>query len=306
MTNKQAIVTGAYGFLGRYTAKVFSENGYTVTGLGHGTWSRKEWEQWGLLEWHSCDINLQSIRTYAQSPDVIIHCAGSGSVGYSLIHPMQDFERTVVTTISILEYIRMYSPNTRFIYPSSAAVYGSVNQLPISELTPLNPISPYGIHKKIVEEICQSYANFFKISVAIARFFSIYGPTLQKQLLWDTCCKIKSRDLNFYGSGEEIRDWIYVTDAARLLFLLSSLELPSPAIVNGGSGIGKSVRDIIQLIIEKMEISATPQFSDKEKTGDPQNYIADIKTIRGYGWEPKISLLEGIDSYVRWYKSGVP
>ena len=72
MTDKQAIVTGAYGFLGRHVAKVFSENGYTVTGLGHGTWLRSEWQNWGFSEWHPCNISMDSLNTYVQQPDVVV------------------------------------------------------------------------------------------------------------------------------------------------------------------------------------------------------------------------------------------
>ena len=66
VTNKQAIVTSAYGFLGRHVAKVFSENGFSVTGLGHRTWIRSEWQQWGLSEWHPCNITMESLNTYIQ------------------------------------------------------------------------------------------------------------------------------------------------------------------------------------------------------------------------------------------------
>jgi UDP-glucose 4-epimerase len=304
MTNKQAIVTGAFGFLGRHVARVFSENGFMVAGLGHGTWSRAEWQQWGLSEWHTGDINLDTLQTYAQQPDVIIHCAGSGSVGYSMTHPMQDYERTVSTTVSILEFLRLYSPKTSFVYPSSAAVYGIAKKLPIPESAPLNPISPYGVHKRIVEEICQSYATYFSIPVAIARFFSIYGPPLRKQLIWDACSKIERDDFDFYGTGKEIRDWLHVKDAAKLLFTLSSHASHSAPIINGGSGEGTTVKDILDMIVKDLNKSGTPKFSHIQKQGDPPGYIADIKRAKEYRWKMEVSLEEGISEYINWYKSG--
>jgi UDP-glucose 4-epimerase len=304
MTEKQVIVTGAFGFLGRHVAKVFSDNGFSVTGLGHGTWIRNDWQNWGLSEWHSCNITLDNISMYVQQPDVIIHCAGSGSVGYSMTHPMQDFERTVSTTITILEFLRLHSPKTSFVYPSSAAVYGIAEKLPIAESESLNPISPYGVHKKIVEEICQLYANHFAVPVAIARFFSLYGPPLRKQLLWDTCRKITNNDLTFYGTGKEIRDWIQVTDAARLLLTLSSHASTHMPIVNGGSGIGTPVSEIINRIIKTMDKPAVPIFSQHPKAGDPMGYIADIRKASRYDWKPEIPLETGIDEYVQWFQSG--
>lgn len=304
MKNKQAIVTGAFGFLGRHVAKVFSENGYTVTGLGHGTWLRPEWQHWGLSDWHSCDVTMASLSTYVQEPDVIIHCAGSGSVSYSLTHPLQDYERTVSTTITLLEFLRLHSPHTSFIYPSSAAVYGIAEKLPIEESASLNPISPYGVHKKIAEEICQSYANHFAIPVAIARFFSLYGPPLRKQLLWDACTKITDNDFTFFGTGREIRDWIHVSDAARLLLILSSKTSEQMPVVNGGSGIGTPVSEVLTRIIKTMNKPGPLRFSQQPKSGDPPGYIADVRKTSSYRWKPEIPLETGIDQYIRWYQAG--
>jgi len=306
LTEKQAIITGAYGFLGRHVARAFSEQGYTVIGLGHGTWLRSEWQHWGLSEWHPCNISMESLTTYVQQPDVVVHCAGSGSVGYSLTHPMQDFERTVSTSLTLLEFLRLHSPKTVFVYPSSAAVYGNVETLPIAESTPLNPISPYGVHKKVTEELIQSYAQHFALPVAISRFFSLYGPGLRKQLLWDACTKIGSGDFDFYGTGHEVRDWLHVQDAARLLLFLSSCASSDPVIVNGGTGTGTPVKDIITRLIEKMNMQALPRFSCIQKPGDPPGYIADIGKAKEYGWKPEISIEDGLDEYVRWYRSGAP
>lgn len=304
MTSKQAIVTGAYGFLGRHVAKVFSENGLLVIGLGHGTWTRSEWQQWGLSKWHPCNITMESLNTYVHQPDVVVHCAGSGSVGYSLTNPLQDYERTVSTTITLLEFLRLHSLKTSFVYPSSAAVYGIAEQLPIIESAPLNPISPYGVHKKIVEEICQSYATHFSIPVAIARFFSIYGPGLRKQLLWDSCKKIEGGDFNFYGTGNEVRDWLHVNDAAQLLLSLSSHASSDALVVNGGSGKGITVNEIINEVSMRMDKKNSPDFSHKPKPGDPSGYIADIRKATSLGWRPKFNLHDGIEEYVQWYLSG--
>jgi len=285
-------------------AKTFSENGYAVTGLGHGTWLQSEWHQWGFSDWHSCNITLKSLNTYVQQPDVVVHCAGSGSVGYSLTHPMQDFKRTVSTSLTMLEFLRVHSPQTAFIYPSSAAVYGSVKALPIVESAPLNPMSPYGVNKKIVEELIRSYAKHFSLPVAISRFFSLYGPGLRKQLLWDACTKIERGAFDFYGTGREVRDWLHVQDASRLLLTLSSLASSPAVIVNGGTGTGTTVNEIITTLIRKMNKQGSPRFSKIQKPGDPPGYIADIKKATGYGWKPEISIEYGTDEYINWYRSG--
>ena len=119
---KKVLVTGAYGFIGRYVAREYHKNGYYVIGMGHGTWNLVDTNIWGIDEFYSCDITIESLAKYAIDIDVIVHCAGSGSVGFSVENPLQDFERTVQTTYFVLEFIRKYSYNTTLIYPSSAAV----------------------------------------------------------------------------------------------------------------------------------------------------------------------------------------
>lgn len=223
-----------------------------------------------------------------------------------MTHPMQDFERTVSTSLTLLEFLRSHSPGTIFIYPSSAAVYGNADALPIAESAPINPISPYGVHKEIAEELIRSYAHHFSLPVAIARFFSLYGPGLRKQLLWDACTKIEKRDFDFYGTGQEVRDWLHVQYAARLLLILSSHASPDAVIVNSGTGKGTTVNEIVTLLIGKMNMQDLPRFSRIQKSGDPPGYIADIGKALGYGWKPEISLEDGIDEYVRWYRSDVP
>ncbi|MEN6414757.1 MAG: NAD(P)-dependent oxidoreductase [Veillonellales bacterium] len=302
--DKKVLITGAYGFIGRYVAKYFEKQGWDVIGLGHGEWSRQEWQAWGIKEWHTTDITTDNLLTYANEPDVIIHCAGSGSVSFSLNHPLQDYNRTVQTTLSVLEFARIHAPKAKIIYPSSAAVYGSVGPSPIKENSLLNPVSPYGFHKKIAEELCSSYARFFNISVAIVRLFSIYGVGLRKQLFWDACEKISRNETLFFGSGEGTRDWLHVQDAASILYTASQFASTKCPIVNGGAGRKVTIREVLSELFREFGRSDEPIFQGITRTGDPQHYLADINYLRMWGWKPQFSLFQGIRQYVEWYKDG--
>ena len=105
---KTICITGAFWFIGKNAAKLYAAKGWHVTGIGHGSWDRSEWQQWGLADCHLADITLDSMLTYAGRPDVILHCAGSGSVGFSMDHPFQDYQRTVSTAAAVLEFIRQH------------------------------------------------------------------------------------------------------------------------------------------------------------------------------------------------------
>lgn len=298
--NKSVLVTGAAGFIGRHVAREFAAQGWYVVGMGRGDWS--DWSAFGISQWHCCDVTLEALQTFAEKPCAIIHCAGGASVGNSVAEPYQDFIKTVDTMAQVLEFIRLHSPQTKLVYPSSASVYGQVSQLPIVENAPLLPISPYGFHKKMAESLCQLYAHQFGVSVAIVRLFSIYGAGLHKQLLWDACNKLSQGRDDFFGTGAEIRDWLHVKDAAQLIKLAADQASTFCPVVNGGSGSGVTTKEILCFVAEKMDVSLTPIFSSLAKEGDPNAYIADIVQARAWNWSPNINWRNGVAEYVEWFK----
>jgi len=299
---KHILVTGAYGFIGRYTAKTYHNAGFYVIGLGHGTWSVSEAKVWGIDEWHNADVNMDSLQSYASDVDIIIHCAGSGSVGFSLSNPMKDFERTVWTTHYVLEYIRVFSPQTCLLYPSSAAIYGNQETLPLTtDMTP-NPISPYGVHKNIVEELCTMYATQYGVHVAVLRLFSVYGNGLKKQLLWDACSKLSQGINTFWGTGEETRDWVHVSDVARAFLIAGEKASPECSVVNVGTGQAVKIKDVLDILFEAYGAQELPAFGGEINAGNPNHYVADSVAMNGWGWHPSVDLMQGIREYVRWYR----
>lgn len=296
------LVTGANGFLGRHVSRVAAMQGHLVIGMGHGDWSEDTWRQWGLSVWHELDVTLASLVAHAGRPDVLVHCAGSSSVGFSLENPAQDFERTVGTTLDVLEYLRTCAPNTAFVYPSSAAVYGSASTLPISEDSPLAPISPYGVHKKIAEDLCRSYSESFGIRVAIVRIFSAYGLELRKQLLWDACRKARTGDYSFGGTGRETRDWVNGEDVARLLLTAGDHAVAGAAIVNGASGTEVAVESILAVLFDALQAGRKPEFTGAARSGDPERVAGDASRALAWGWSPQRAWEDGVREYADWYR----
>jgi UDP-glucose 4-epimerase len=245
---------------------------------------------------------LETLQQNAGTPSAIIHCAGGGSVSFSIDEPMADFERTVVTTAHVLEYVRTAAPSCRVVYPSSASVYGAVEKLPIREDCHAAPISQYGVHKLMVEQMIVSYARQFGTSAAIVRFFSVYGCGLRKQLLWDACRKFANGDCVFMGTGDEVRDWLHVEDAAALLLAAvdhASVKCPT---VNGGSGEGLTVREVLtHLGRSLLQRDATPEFCGIRRTGDPNRFVADIEGSTEWGWTSKRHWKQGVEEYAEWW-----
>lgn len=304
-------ITGAHGFIGRHVALAAAKQDMTtVLGIGHGYWSSNERERWGIATWINGDINQMNLNTLlavSGPPDVVIHLAGGSSVAASIANPHEDFFRTVVSSINLLEWLRSASPETSLVVASSAAVYGANQEGPISESTTLNPYSPYGHHKLMMESLCHSYATSFGLQSVIARLFSVYGVGLQKQLLWDICNRLKNypETLDLSGTGDEVRDWVDVFDVADVLANLGSYASVSVPIFNVGSGLGTSVREIAQIVIDnwrncggnKIELN----FSGQSRKGDPVSLIADSQHLATLGLKCLRPVREGVMAYIDWW-----
>lgn len=299
---KRVLVTGAVGFIGRYIAKRYHDVGDYVIGLGHGSWSASAAKEWGIDEWHHADVDMDLLQRYASDVSIIVHCAGSGSVGFSLSNPMKDFERTVWTTHYVLEYIRVFSPQTRLLYPSSAAIYGNQEMLPLTtDMTP-NPISPYGVHKSIVEELCDMYAKQYGVRAAVLRLFSVYGNGLKKQLLWDACSKLSQGINTFWGTGEETRDWVHVSDVAQAFLIAGEKASSKCPVVNVGTGHAVKIKEVLGILFEAYGAQERPAFGGEVNAGNPNHYVADVAAVSEWGWHPSVDLTQGIREYVRWYR----
>lgn len=301
----KVLITGAYGFLGRYAAREFKLQGCHVIGIGHGRWYQEEFIKWGIDEWIESTITFEALINSNHIFDVIVHCGGSGSVGFSKINPFEDFQKSVQSTLAILEYIRLRCPGCKLIYPSSVSVQGNLSDMPIKEDVIADPISPYGFHKKIAEELCKSYTINYGLKVGVIRFFSIYGEGLQKQLLYDACKKIffsaKEKEVIFFGTGKETRDWIYVTDAASLIYKMA-VKVDNFDIINGGTAIRVEIAEILEMVKKEYGSSVQIKFDGSVREGDPIYFWSDMSKAKNYDWKPRISLSEGIKMYVRYFK----
>jgi UDP-glucose 4-epimerase len=304
-------ITGANGFIGRYLARDLADAGHAVHGIGHGAIGDPEKRRIGLLSWLNGEIdaaNLNAMASEHGSPSTVFHLAGGSSVGLSIALPLEDFSRTVASTARLLEWLRGAAPESRLIVASSAAVYGAEHTGPIAERAALAPMSPYGQHKLMMEQLCQSYGVTFGIRSTVVRLFSVYGAHLRKQLLWDICNRLQQgeRRLVLGGTGGELRDWTDVRDVVRLLAKIGDLpQHESFSIINGGSGCGVSVAEVANLLVRRWSDDVTVSYSGVVRPGDPFSLIADDANLRRLSFDWKISLDRGLDDYVSWFKGQV-
>ena len=306
-----AWLTGAHGFIGRYLARRLRAGEYQVAGLGHGAWPAAETADWGVSFWLNGEISASNLAQMRQSlglPDVVFHLAGGSSVGAAIASPHEDFMRTVVSTAELLEWLRQYSPQTQLVAVSSAAVYGSAHSGPIPEDGRLSPFSPYGAHKLMMEELCRSYATNYGLQLVLPRLFSVYGPGLKKQLLWDLCGKLAAGGkIELGGSGDELRDWTEVRDAVQALGQVRRLASEQAPVINLASGTGTAVRDIARMVSAQWQNALSPvpevTFSGRSRPGDPFSLVADVSKMRACGIDIRFPVAEGVAEYVAWYRA---
>ena len=302
-------ITGGKGFIGRHLARLAAGQGGSVFGIGNGVWPAEESKQWGYSDWSAGEIeasNLNQLALDAGPPNIIFHLAGGSSVGASFQDPLNDFYRTVESTSRLLDWVRLNAPEALIVSASSAAVYGATHAGPIAEDTPVSPYSPYGAHKAMMESLCRSYAENFGLRVANVRLFSVYGAGLEKQLIWDLCTKLAvagNHPAMLGGTGHELRDWLHISDAAALLWLVGTQGDSNCTVINGGTGIGTSIREVAGMVCAAWGNAAEVTFSGVARAGDPPSLVADCARARQMGFNPGVMLDDGIREAVHWFKA---
>jgi len=137
----------------------------------------------------------------------------------------------------------------------------------------------------------------------VVRLFSVYGTELKKQLLWDSCNKFMTGKKEFFGTGNETRDWISVKDVVKLMYTLANNASSDVPIVNGGTGEAVKIADIIRFLGSQFPGSSTAVFNGKGRAGDPEHTLADTTSARAMGWKPEVFWQEGIKEYAQWFQS---
>jgi dTDP-glucose 4,6-dehydratase/UDP-glucose 4-epimerase len=240
------------------------------------------------------------------SVDVLINCAGASNVLTSFQDPVKDYRNNTTLVQQLLEKIRLSgNKNIRLINLSSAAVYGNPQKLPIKESEKLNPISPYGYHKMMAEDICRMYYFCYGIKTLSLRIFSAYGPGQQKMLLWDLHQKIKNSNgkITLFGTGEESRDFIHINDIFQQLILAINYSEFQGETINVANGKEVKIREIVELYKKHHPIRFNFTFNGQNRPGDPLNWLADISKMKEWGFQSKVTIEEGISDYIKWVKS---
>lgn len=270
-------LTGASGFVGQHVLPLLkAHDGVEVISLDikNGI-DLCDWEQ------------IKDIQA-----DLFIHLANKSYVPDSYEHPRSFFDVNVNSTLNILELARINKG--RVLYFSSY-VYGHPEYLPINEAHPIQEFNPYSATKIMCEQMCRSYAQDLKVPVAVFRPFNIYGTGQNVQFLLPMMVhqlpsgKIQVRD------DRPKRDYIHIDDIASAVEFMAFAEWKELyAVYNLGSGESYSVREVAELLQELWGKPVEYVATGETRPNEVLDTIADISKLRAMGWEPRISLEDGL------------
>ena len=313
----KVLVTGVSGYIGGQTALALSEQGHTVYGVDVQEPSAAiastltDFVRGDFIEERSLSM-IGSVE-----PDVIIHCAGTSLVGPSIQNPEAYYHNNFVKTLVLLNLLINTGSRARFIFSSSAAVYGDPVMTPCQEEDPPMPISPYGESKLMTEMMLKSYSQAYGLDFVAFRYFNACGADSQGRhgqapgathIIARVLESIRDQQqFTLYGAdyatkdGTCIRDYIHVEDiAAAHTRALDITSVPS-GIYNLSNGNGYSNYDVINEAIAVTRQKINLVVGDK-RPGDPEELIADGKLFTQVsGWVPKYNLNGMIQHAWTWY-----
>jgi len=300
----KVLVTGGAGFIGAHVASQLLEDGAEVAILDNLVTGFRELipEGASFVEGDLSDSNL--LNKVLQGCDAVIHMAASSIVPDSVADPLKYFENNLTNSLNLLEAVRAQKV-PRFVFSSTAAVYGEPESVPIKESDPLLPSSPYGASKLGFENYLQAYTASFGLKAVSLRYFNAYGPGELHEPETHAVpnfveAALKKKPLTVYGDGRMIRDYVYVEDIARAHLDVLDLDA-SYDVFNIGDGAGTSVSTLVKEVFAAVG-RETEVVYEPPRPGDPEKLISDIAKIKKeVGWTPKVGLRQGLRRTAEWY-----
>jgi nucleoside-diphosphate-sugar epimerase len=309
---RRVLVTGADGFMGSHLTERLVEMGAIVTAFVRGTSNSGTSELSlkniahlkGKIKIIAGDIsNEDSVNIIKrEEPSVILHLAASAYVPYSFDHPKEVTAINLTGTLNVME-AAMNSSVERTVITSSSEAYGTAVRVPINEDHPLNPTSPYAASKAAADRYAFSYWKTYGLPIAIMRPFNTYGP----RHIYDVIPKfiklaLEGKPLTVYGSGEQTRDFSYVSDTVSGFLLMGSHPAAKGEAVNFGSGREISIGDLAKLIVKSCNSKSQVSF-EKGRLAEVGRLLCDYsKANRLFGWSPKVPLEEGLQKNIAWLR----
>ena len=316
--NRSVMITGGLGFIGSNLASKLVGLGARVLVVDSliDDYGGNLFNISGLedrLRMNVADVRQQSTMNYlVRGQDVIFNLAGQVSHIDSMRDPYTDLEINCRAQLSILEACRNFNPAVKIVFAGTRQVYGKADSLPVSESHLVRPSDVNGINKAAGEYYHLLYNNVFGIRACSLRLTNVYGP---RQLLkhnrqgfigWFIRLVIEDREIQIYGDGSQLRDFVYVDDAADAFLRAGASDACNGQVLNVGGGEPIAHRALVEMLVH-IAGSGRYRFVEwpaEKKAIDIGDFYSDSTRIRQLlGWTPVTALADGLKTTIEFYRT---
>lgn len=306
------LLTGAAGFIASRVAELLLEAGHEVVGVDDLNASydvRMKQHRLDALkkqpgfEFHHLDIaDREKVAALGRPYEAVINLAARAGVRDSVLDPWVYIDANMTGTTNLLELCKVNNV-PKFILASTSSIYGNDAPLPTPETADSSlPLQPYAASKKGAEAMCHAYHYLHGIDVSVVRYFTVYGPAGRPNMSMFRFAQwiSEGKPLRVNGDGEQKRGFTYIDDIARGTIL--ALKPLGYEIINLGGHESISINELIAMLEAAIGKKAVVEHGPFDKADMMANWADVTKAGSLLGWEPNISLQEGIARTVAWYQ----
>ncbi|MBN1413052.1 MAG: NAD-dependent epimerase/dehydratase family protein [Spirochaetales bacterium] len=299
-------VLGGAGFIGSHLSEYLSASGYEVTVFGRNSPQNRVREKPDLNYVYGDFLNSEDIHSVIEKADVVFHLIGSTLPDSSEKNHLYDVETNLIPTIELIRLCKEYKVSQIVFASSGGTVYGIPESLPISESHTTLPICSYGIVKLAIEHYLRLESRTGSISCTVLRISNPFGtrqPIQKHQGVIGTFVHdmIEGKSLKVWGDGTVVRDYIHIKDVVRAMKLVIG-NAPGFTLYNLGSGVGRSVNDIIHAIETVTEKKMAVDYLPGRAVDVPVNILNTTEFCRNFPWKCEVDFHQGIIELINWYR----
>ncbi|HEY1565797.1 MAG TPA: SDR family NAD(P)-dependent oxidoreductase [Solirubrobacteraceae bacterium] len=312
LSGRPVLVTGGGGFIGGHLVERLVAEGAAVTALVRYN-SRNER---GTLDWISPAVgsevqvvlgelrDIESVSRAVKGAEVVLHLGAQIAIPYSYVNPRDFFEVNVLGTLNVAQAC-LAAGVQRVVHTSTSEVYGSAQQVPITEAHPLEPQSPYAASKLAADKLMDSWHRSFDLPMVVLRPFNTYGPRQSARAIIPTIIsQALAGDTLRLGSLHPRRDLTFVADTAAGMVAAATAPDAVGQTIQLGTGHAVSVGDIVDLVGDLMGKELRPVLDEarvRPANSEVELLLSEPTRARDLlGWEPQVPLREGLEQTIEW------